>query len=158
MPRTTHMKNWGHYGGLFLPLFDLHNIRMGPQREMNPPFYFFENPFNRIETNSWWRHRAKSGCYQVQGGERPSLLNVCTRGASEVTTAATFLSQRLSERSSLQLRAVNSRRKTGKTYALINRCRYSMNAHQFFSEGAGTKRSEMGAFSLENLQCFNGPN
>lgn len=147
-------------GSSCLSLIHMNKIQMGPQREMNPPIYFFENPFNQIETNSWWRHRVKSGRYQVQGGERafpPQCL--FTREASQVTTAATVLSRRLTERSSLQLRAVNSRRKTGKTYAPINRCRYSMNAHQFFfSEGAGTKTSETGAFSLENLQRFYGLN
>lgn len=146
-----------------LSLIHMNKIQMGPQREIEYTFSSLKNPFNRTEANSWWRRRVKSGRYRVQGGERAFLpRHLFTRGASEVTTAAAALPQRPSERSSLQLRAVNSRRKTGKTYALINRCRFRMNANPFFwgvfSEGAGTKRSETGAFSLENLRCFNGLN
>lgn len=64
--------------------------------------------------------------------ELPLLDVLLRRGAREVITAAAALPQRPSERSSLQLRAVNSRRKMGKTYAPLNRCRSRMNGHPFF--------------------------
>lgn len=98
----------------------------------------FKNVLNPIEKNSWWgvpcQIRALSGSRwgEIERASLPQCL--LTRGACEVTAAAAALPQRPSERSLFQLSAVNSRRKTGKTQAWINRCGYKMKAQtSFFS-------------------------